>query len=110
MMESTGFSRDYYDAATFWYDKGLAQNIIVTRGEEGASLIIGNHEDKITSENIEVVDVCGCGDVVTAVYSHLIALKSKPIDALKRAVNVATFTAQKLGTHPISLEEFNQIT
>lgn len=110
IIESADFCKNYYDAAVFWHEQGIADHIIVTRGENGASMVVGFKEDKIPVENIEVVDICGCGDNVTAVYGHLIAKKVKPLEALKRAVKAATLTAHKLGTHPITLEEFNSIS
>jgi len=109
IMESADFCNTYYDAAVFWHDQMIADHIIVTRAADGASMIIGHEENKIPAEIIEVVDVCGCGDNVTSVYAHLLVRGVEPLEALKKAVKAATFTAQRLGTHPISLMELNAI-
>lgn len=109
ILASADFCKDYYEAAVFWHDQRIAEHIIVTLGEKGASMIIGHHEENIPTEAVEVIDVCGCGDNVTAVYAHLLSRRWKPIKALERAVKAATITAQKLGTHPITADELASI-
>lgn len=80
--------------------------LLVTLGEEGMCLAgPGGEFDRFAAETVEVYDVTGAGDTVSAVVATALAAGAEPADAARLANQAAALTVQKLGARPVSLEE-----
>jgi len=96
---------EYENIILFWQEFELCENIIITKSEDGVEIINDSGRQSFPSHVVEVNDVTGCGDTVTAVYAHLIAQKEKPEQAIQIANRCAGITASKIGVHKITREE-----
>ena len=81
------------------------RNIIVTRSEEGLSLVRENEIVHIPTKAQEVFDVSGAGDTVIAVFAMGLAGGMSPADSAYMANLAASVVVAKLGTYAVSREE-----
>lgn len=81
------------------------QNVLVTRSEQGLSLIAARKIVNIPTYAQEVFDVSGAGDTVIAVLAAAIGTGLDPADAAYLANVAAGVVVGKLGTYAISQEE-----
>jgi len=88
--------------------KYQVKNLVVTRSEQGLSLIGGRRCVHIPTHAQEVFDVSGAGDTVIAVLGAAIATGLEPSDAAYLANLAAGIVVGKLGTYAISQEELLQ--
>lgn len=94
----------------FKYGKNLVQhldleNLIVTRSEDGMSLITHNTKKDFPAIAKEVIDVSGAGDTVVATIAVLKALDFD-IDEICILANLAaSVVVSKFGTSTLSLDE-----
>ena len=86
-------------------DKFHIRHIIVTRSEEGLSLIHDTEMVHIPTKAQEVFDVSGAGDTVIAVFAMGLAGGMNPADSAYMANLAASVVAAKLGTYAVSREE-----
>lgn len=84
------------------------QNIIITMGNRGIEYHKGKLSHAIKSNNIEVVDVCGAGDTVTAVMAMCTAMGIDPLDAAKTALKCAEYVITQPGTVPVPKSIFEE--
>ena len=82
-------------------------SFLVTRSQEGMSLVDLDHVSHIPVQVQEVFDVSGAGDTVVAVFAAAIAVGLDPIEAANLANIAAGLVVGKLGTAAISLEDLN---
>lgn len=80
-------------------------NIIVTRSEEGLSLINKEGTVHIPTKAQEVFDVSGAGDTVIAVFAMGLTAGIAPADSAYLANLAASVVVAKLGTYAVSREE-----
>ena len=88
-----------------------AEGIIISRGEQGMSLIQDNgeiHHIPVVDKS-EVFDVSGAGDTAVAAFILAIASGAKPVEATKIANFAAGIAVRKLGTATVSNEELNEV-
>ena len=88
--------------------KYKVKNLVVTRSEQGLSLIGGRRCVHIPTYAQEVFDVSGAGDTVIAVLAAAIAAGLDPSDAAYLANMAAGVVVGKLGTYAINREELLQ--
>lgn len=81
------------------------KNIMVTRSEQGLSLITSGQAIYIPTLAQEVFDVSGAGDTVIAVLALALAGKLAPADAAFLANLAASVVVAKLGTYAIHKAE-----
>ncbi|WP_295712958.1 D-glycero-beta-D-manno-heptose-7-phosphate kinase [uncultured Mitsuokella sp.] len=92
-------------AAHYVMRKFKIRNIIVTRSEEGLSLVRENEIVHIPTKAQEVFDVSGAGDTVIAVFAMGLAGGMSPADSAYMANLAASVVVAKLGTYAVSREE-----
>ncbi len=96
-------------AAHYVMRKFKIRNIIVTRSEEGLSLV---HDDEIVhipTKAQEVFDVSGAGDTVIAVFAMGLAGGMSPADSAYMANLAASVVVAKLGTYAVSRTELMNV-
>lgn len=81
--------------------------LVVTRGEKGAELVLEDEEIRFRPPNVEVVDTTGAGDALTGAYLKFRSGGRK--QALEKAVEAAAHSIQEKGAMS-SLPEKNQLT
>ena len=94
-----------YQAALSLKRKYNIDNVVITRGEDGMSLL---HEDKIihvSTEAKEVFDVSGAGDTVIATLGVCLSLNLGYEVAVEIANAAAGVVVSRLGTVPIDARE-----
>ena len=92
-------------------EKLQAEGIIISRGEQGMSLIQDNgeiHHIPVIDKS-EVFDVSGAGDTAVAAFILAIASGAKPVEATKIANFAAGIAVRKLGTATVSNEELKEV-
>ena len=92
-------------------EKLQAEGIIISRGEQGMSLIQDNgeiHHIPVVDKS-EVFDVSGAGDTAVAAFILAIASGAKPVEATKIANFAAGIAVRKLGTATVSNEELKEV-
>ena len=83
-----------------------AKALIVTRGSEGISVFLPNHERKdFSAKKVQVYDVCGAGDTVISTVTMSICAGLDLDDAIKLANIAAGVVINKIGTVAISQNE-----
>ena len=83
--------------------------ILITRGDEGMSLIQkGKPPVHLSTHARDVFDVTGAGDTVIAVLGAALAAKTNFIDAMKLANLAASIVVKKVGAVPITTHELRR--
>ena len=80
-------------------------SFLVTRSQEGMSLIDLENIEHIRVRVKEVFDVSGAGDTVVAVFSSAVAVGIRPADAAYLANVAAGLVVGKLGTAAVNLDD-----
>ena len=84
----------------------IPQNLIVTIGDRGATIYrLGCEEVTYSTTQVEVVDVCGCGDTFLAAFAYKYLFTHKINDAIIYANVAAGVTVQHRGNYAPTLEE-----
>ena len=97
------------NAAKMVRKKNRIKNIMVTRSEQGVSLIGNRLEVHIPTLAQEVFDVSGAGDTVIAVLALALAGGVEPKNAAYLANLAASVVVAKLGTYAISNKELVEV-
>ena len=82
-------------------------SFLVTRSQEGMSLVDEQNVTHIPVQVQEVFDVSGAGDTVVAVFATAIAVGLDPIEAANLANIAAGLVVGKLGTAAISVSDLH---
>lgn len=85
--------------------RSLPSNLIVTLGDRGAMLKTPNQESIFSTNHVEVMDVCGCGDTFLAALVYKFLFTSRLDDSIIFANTAAGITAKHRGNYAPSLEE-----
>ena len=96
-------------AAHYAMEKYQLKNIIVTRSENGMTLVTKDSITHIPTKAQEVYDVSGAGDTVIAVFTAGIAGGIAPADSARMANLAASVVVAKLGTYAVSKEELLEV-
>ena len=96
-------------AAHYAMEKYQLKNIIVTRSENGMTLVTKESITHIPTKAQEVYDVSGAGDTVIAVFTAGIAGGMEPADSARMANLAASVVVAKLGTYAVSREELLEV-
>lgn len=81
------------------------ENLLITRGENGMTLIEAEHTSHLPAYAKEVFDVTGAGDTVIATLAACLATDTDPIDAMALANLAASLVVNKLGAATVSTPE-----
>jgi len=82
-----------------------SENVLLTRGSNGLSIIQNKKIDHIKSNTEEVFDVTGAGDTVISLFSASIAAGNDYIESAHFANIGASVVVKKLGTTSLTSEE-----
>ncbi len=96
-------------AAHYVMRKFKLRNVIVTRSEEGLSLVREEEVVHIPTKAQEVFDVSGAGDTVIAVFAMALAGGLSPRDGAYMANLAASVVVAKLGTYAVSRDELMKV-
>lgn len=83
------------------------KNLIVTLGSEGAKLHQHGKEVHFLTKQVDVVDVCGCGDTFLAALTYSYLMTKNIESAIIFANHAASITVQHQGNYAPSLEEID---
>ncbi len=87
-----------------------SQNVLLTRGENGLSLISKNNAYHLKSNAEEVYDVTGAGDTIIALFSAALSISNNHIDSAHFANLGASIVVKKIGTSSINKDEIYKIS
>ena len=96
-------------AARYAMAKYQLKNIIVTRSENGMTLVTPAAVTHIPTKAQEVYAVSGAGDTVIAVFTAGLAGGLMPVDSARMANLAASVVVAKLGTYAISKDELLEV-
>jgi rfaE bifunctional protein kinase chain/domain len=83
------------------------QNILVTRGDKGMTLI-GENNYHVHGQELKVFDVSGAGDTVLAVLAYGLMKNYSLMDTMKMANKAAEIVVQEKYVHVIKLKELSK--
>jgi len=89
--------------------RSTTDDLIVTLGGRGAMYKKCNIEKLFHGHEVEVVDVCGCGDTFLAALSYQYLQTGNLDDAIIFANKAASITVQHRGNYTPSLKEINNV-
>ncbi|HEY9209851.1 MAG TPA: D-glycero-beta-D-manno-heptose-7-phosphate kinase [Methylotenera sp.] len=101
---TTTHDPDLIDKAAALKDKLNLQFFVVTRGDEGISLI-DDHEHLLPATAKQVFDVSGAGDTVIATLAAGLMHNLSPLESLQLANVAAGVVVGKVGTIPITRDD-----
>lgn len=82
------------------------EHLLITRGGEGMRLAgPGGSVERIPARRVEVYDVTGAGDTVTAVLAAVLPRTVNVVAAARLANRAAALEVQKLGARPVTRTE-----
>jgi D-beta-D-heptose 7-phosphate kinase/D-beta-D-heptose 1-phosphate adenosyltransferase len=84
------------------------KNILITRSEQGMSLVSENAKEHIPTEAKEVFDVSGAGDTVVAVLAASLSAQFPLMESVFLSNKAAGIVVEKEGTVPVSYKEIEQ--
>ncbi|MBB1398680.1 bifunctional D-glycero-beta-D-manno-heptose-7-phosphate kinase/D-glycero-beta-D-manno-heptose 1-phosphate adenylyltransferase HldE [Pseudoalteromonas sp. SG44-8] len=88
-------------------DAGIAA-MLLTRSEQGMSLISADEKHDFAAQQLEVSDVTGAGDTVIATLAVMLGAGMQPKDAVEIANLAAGIAVSKLGAATVSPEELSR--
>lgn len=87
--------------------KSHPANLIVTLGKDGAKFIQGNNSRLFSTDKVEVLDVCGCGDTFLAALSVKYMLTKDIEQSIMYANKAAGITARHRGNYAPTIKEID---
>jgi len=86
--------------------KNFKSHVYVTRGGDGISVFsTKGYVHHVPAKKVQVFDVSGAGDTVTAVAALCLAAGANLVDAAHLASSAGTIVVQKSGTSAITIED-----
>jgi len=82
--------------------------VVVTKARDGIEVIYNGNHSYFPSNPIDVVDVCGAGDTVTAVMAVCKAMGKNVTQSAATALKCAEYVVTQPGTVPITKEVFEE--
>jgi len=82
--------------------------LVITCGKDGVILVSKEGEIKIETDNHQVSDVTGAGDVFVASMAHFLNKQYSLYDACVKATKLASISVTKFGTYVLTEEDIKQ--
>lgn len=95
-------------AARIVQERSRARQVLITRGEEGMSLLDGDLLHEFPAVAREVFDVTGAGDTVIAVFALALAAGATSEEAAFLSNHAAGVVVGKLGTATLTRDELHR--
>jgi D-beta-D-heptose 7-phosphate kinase/D-beta-D-heptose 1-phosphate adenosyltransferase len=89
-------------------ERAGCDSVLITRGEQGMSLLGPDGHADLTAEAREVSDVTGAGDTVIATMTLALAAGAPLLDAARLANRAAGIVVGKFGPATVSIEELSR--
>lgn len=96
VLALTGCS-DLGDGCRALLDRGVG-SVAATRGADGALVVDGERETRVSAFAVDVIDTTGCGDAFSAGFLRGLSLGRGPGDAAALGCAAAALVAQGLGS------------
>tara|TARA_B100000686_G_scaffold219200_1_gene226257 strand:- start:11962 stop:13425 length:1464 start_codon:yes stop_codon:yes gene_type:complete len=90
-------------------NKKWSENVLLTRGSDGLSIIEKNKTNHLKANTEEIFDVTGAGDTVISLFAAVLAAKFSILEAANFANLGASIVVKKSGTSVTTIEEINNI-
>ncbi len=94
-------------AARRFRERAGCQSVLITRGEQGMSLLGPDGDAELEAEAREVSDVTGAGDTVIATMTLALAAGASLVEAARLANRAAGIVVGKFGPATVSAEELS---
>ncbi|MDO6465237.1 bifunctional D-glycero-beta-D-manno-heptose-7-phosphate kinase/D-glycero-beta-D-manno-heptose 1-phosphate adenylyltransferase HldE [Pseudoalteromonas carrageenovora] len=104
----TGSEEILAQSARELISKNGIKAMLLTRSEQGMSLINADEKHDFAAQQLEVSDVTGAGDTVIATLAVMLGAGMAPKDAVEIANLAAGIVVSKLGAATVSPEELSQ--
>jgi rfaE bifunctional protein kinase chain/domain len=98
-------SEDAMAAATCFRERAACESVLITRGEQGMTLLGPEGHAELPAEAREVSDVTGAGDTVIATMTLALAAGSPLVDAARLANRAAGIVVGKFGPATVTIDE-----
>jgi len=82
------------------WNEQYKQKVVLTRGKDGAAMIVNGELQFVQAPKVEVVDTTGAGDCLNAAFGYGIASGMNELDALSLAVKAASLSVGRFGAQP----------
>ena len=94
-------------AAQRFRERANCESVLITRGEQGMTLLGSAENAQLAAEAREVADVTGAGDTVIATMTLGLAAGASITDAARLANRAAGVVVGKFGPATVSIEELS---
>jgi D-glycero-beta-D-manno-heptose-7-phosphate kinase len=98
-------SEDAMAAASSFRERAACESVLITRGEQGMTLLGPDGHAELQAEAREVADVTGAGDTVIATMTLALAAGSTMVDAARLANRAAGIAVGKFGPATVTIDE-----
>jgi D-glycero-beta-D-manno-heptose-7-phosphate kinase len=98
-------SEDAMAAASSFRERAACESVLITRGEQGMTLLGPDGHAELPAEAREVADVTGAGDTVIATMTLALAAGSTMVDAARLANRAAGIAVGKFGPATVTIDE-----
>lgn len=98
-------TEDAMAAATCFRERAACESVLITRGEQGMTLLGPEGHAELPAEAREVSDVTGAGDTVIATMTLALAAGSPLVDAARLANRAAGIVVGKFGPATVTIDE-----
>jgi rfaE bifunctional protein kinase chain/domain len=98
-------TEDAMAAATCFRERAACESVLITRGEQGMTLLGPEGHADLPAEAREVSDVTGAGDTVIATMTLALAAGSPLVDAARLANRAAGIVVGKFGPATVTIDE-----
>ncbi len=92
-------------AAARFRERACCESVLITRGEQGMTLLGPDGDAELPAEAREVADVTGAGDTVIATMTLALAAGASLVDAARLANRAAGIVVGKFGPATVSVSE-----
>lgn len=89
-------TEDWVANMKLWNER-YNQKVVLTRGKDGAAILIDGELHVVQAPKVEVVDTTGAGDCLNAAFGYGIASGLNELDALSLAVKAASLSVGRFG-------------
>ncbi|OME85294.1 ribokinase [Paenibacillus sp. FSL A5-0031] len=84
-------------AALAAWEKTFAQKVVLTRGKQGAAIMLNGQLHTVQAPLVEVVDTTGAGDCLNAAFGFGLASGWDTVKSLRLAVKAASISVRRFG-------------
>lgn len=91
------------------FEKYKIENLLITRGKRGMTLINKNNISHFSTKNVDVYDVSGAGDTAMAVLVYMMSENNSLEESIKAANLASSYVVTKPMTYAINKAELDNL-